>query len=161
MSQPVVYFDVSELVKDLSTISKLSTEQITENIFEDFGSRIQASAQEKAPVKTGVLKESIQYKVNGGTLTIEATAPYAEFQEFGTATRGEFPKGPYIIRPKKAKYLVFSIDGKQIRTKKVIHPGIPAHPYLRPAAMEVMGPLLDKLADRGQAMILKGPNSTL
>lgn len=159
--KPVVYFDVTELVKDLKTVSTLSTEQITENIFEDLGSRIQAAAQEKAPVKTGALRESIQYDAQGGTLTIEATVPYALFQEFGTAARGEFPKAPYIIRPKKAKYLVFDINGKQVRTKRVLHPGVPAHPYLRPAAMEVMGELLNKLADKGQAMILKGPNSTL
>ena len=159
--QPVFSLDVSDLAKDLSTISELSPAQITENIFNDLGSQIVAKAQSNAPFKTGALKNSIEYEASANKLVIDVGVPYGTFQEFGTGVRGEFSGTTYDIRPKRAKFLRFVVGGKVVYTKHVRHPGIRAHPYLRPAAIEVLGPLLDKLADRGQAMIVKGPNSTL
>lgn len=161
VNEPVIYFDITALVRDLKQVSELTTEQITENVLQDIGKEITINAQQRAPVKTGKLRQSIHYFVRGGTLTIDASAEYAPFIEFGTGSRGEFPGKPYVIKPKKGKYLVFKAGGKTIYTKQVTHPGIAAQPYLRPAAIDVMGPLLDKLAERGQALIVKGPNSAL
>ena len=161
MTDPIAYVDISTLVSDLRTISTLSTGEITENIFRDYGAKIEALAKAKAPHKTGALKSSITHHASQDSLVISAGASYAMYQEFGTASRGEFNGSPYEIRPKKGKYLVFYVNGKRVVTKKVTHPGIPARPYLRPAVMEGFGELFDKLAERGQAMILKGPNSDL
>ena len=161
--KPVVYLDITTLVKDLTTVSELSPEQITENIFEDIGSQIQDLARQKAPMKSGALRDSITYEVkDGNTLILDAAVDYATYQEFGTGTRGEFPGKPYKIRPKKpGGKLVFKIKGKTVFAREVTHPGVTPHPFLRPAVMEALGPLLDKLADKGQAMIIKGPRSTL
>lgn len=160
-SDPVVYLDVKDLAHDLQQVSDLSPEQITSNILNDFGGRITQLAQEKAPRKTGRLASSISYVVNRDQLIIEVKAPYGMYQEFGTGTRGEFNGQPYTIRPKKKQYLKFRAGNRTIYTKVVHHPGIPAHPFLRPAVTEALGALFDKLAERGQAMILKGPNSAL
>ena len=161
MAEPVVYLDIKDLVKDLSTISQMSTEQITENVLSDIGRSIAELARQKAPRDTGALASSIGYEVVGDRLTIEVKVPYGMYQEFGTGSRGEFSGSSYEIRPKNAKYLKFQAGGRTIYTKKVTHPGVKAQPFLRPAVTESMGPLFDKLADRGQAMILKGPNSVL
>ena len=159
---PVFYFDVTELANDLSTISELTPAQITENILQDVGSRIVDNARQRAPKKTGKLSSSITYKVTNGTkLEVDVSVPYGTYQEFGTGTRGEYPGRPYIITPKQAKVLRFTAGGQTIYTKRVNHPGIPARPYLRPAAQEELGTLLDKLSEKGQAMIVKGPNSAL
>lgn len=161
--KPVIYFDITNLVSDLTEISELTPAQITENILEDVGADITESARQKAPVKTGALRESINYTVtDGNTLTIDSPLVYATYQEFGTGTRGEYPGKPYKIRPRKpGGRLVFKVNGRTIRAKEVTHPGVAPQPFLRPAAMEVMGPLLDKLSEKGQAMIVKGPRSTL
>ena len=162
MNESVIYFDISALVSDLKTVSELSTEQITENVLQDIGSKIVAEAKQRSPVKTGHLRDSISYIVQDGTLKIEASATYADYIEFGTGSRGEFNGSPYVIKPKKrGGVLVFKVGGQTVFARKVTHPGIKAQPYLRPAAMEVMGPLLEKLADRGQALIVKGPKSAL
>jgi len=159
---PVFYLDVTELANDLSEISELTPAQITENILRDVGSRIVDNARQRAPKKTGRLSTSISFKVTKGSkLEIDVGAPYGTYQEFGTGTRGEFPGRPYVITPKQAKVLRFTAGGKTVYTRKVTHPGIPARPYLRPAAIEEVGPLLDKLTEKGQALIIKGPNSAL
>ncbi len=50
------------------------------------GSRLQQSAQEKAPVDTGVLKRSIMLEIKDSGLTAEseATVNYAGYVEYGT-----------------------------------------------------------------------------
>ena len=161
MADSIAYVDIRELVKDLQTVSNLSSGQITENIFRDYGAKIEALAKEKAPHKTGALKSSITHHASQETLEIVAGVDYAMYQEFGTASRGEFHGAPYTITPKNAQFLVFYVNGKRVVTKKVTHPGIKARPYLRPAVKEAFGELFDKLAERGQAMIVKGPNSDL
>lgn len=159
--KPVVYLDLSDLSKDLAEISDLRPEQITENIFRDIGPEIEQRARDNAPVDTGELRDSISHHVDGTTLTIRVGKEYGMYQEFGTASRGEWPGQPYTILPKKGKYLKFKVNGKWVFAKKVTHPGVKPQPFLRPAVMETLGDLLDKLAERGQGYILKGPRSTL
>lgn len=161
MSSPVVYTDLKTLSKDLSEISDLSPDEITENIMNDLGPKIVGEAQARAPRKTGALAQSIKYTAENGVLKVFASAKYANFQEFGTASRGEFGGAPYTIVPKKAKALRFMSNGRAVYTRRVLHPGIPARPYMRPAAIAVLGPLMNALLDRGQALIVKGPNSVL
>lgn len=161
MSDPIAFVDISTLVSDLRSISSLSSGQITENIFREYGAKIDAIAKSNAPFKTGALKNSITHHASQESLEIVADVPYAMYQEFGTASRGEYGGAPYVITPKKGKYLVFYVNGKKVVTKKVTHPGVPAHPYLRPAVQEAFGELYEKLAEKGQAMIVKGPNSDL
>lgn len=161
MKPTVTKVDITNLVHDLSEISELSSAQITENILNDFGQRIVEEAKVLVPVKSGTLKESISYQVNGPELEVDASAEYADFVEFGTASRGEYPGKPYPITPKKGKYLKFTINGRTVYSKKVMHPGISAQPYLRPAAIKATEELFPKLLDLGQVLIVKGPKSAL
>lgn len=67
-----------------------------------------------------------------------------KFNEFGTATRGERPSPAYLILPKVKKALSNHKKGGKSPfpygffgpVKSVIHPGIPARPFMRPAAQE-------------------------
>ena len=61
-----------------------------------------------------------------------ALAPYALIQNFGGVTR------PHEIVAKNSWPLHFVVDGKDVYTRKVKHPGsvIPARPYIEPAWME-------------------------
>ena len=160
-NDPIIYADITKLVKDLDEISQLDADQITKNIFEDLGKEIVEGAKQKAPRKTGKLANSITSSVKDGKLTIEVGVPYGMYQEFGTGTRGEFNGKPYTIVPRNAKYLKFKINGKTVYTKKVVHPGIPASPYLRPAALETFDKLFPKLVEQGAAYVVKGPKSAL
>jgi hypothetical protein len=73
-------------------------------------------------VKVHKLREAL-YKVG-------STEKYGLWLEFGT--------GPYIIRPKKGKFLRFrGSDGNWVTTTEVHHPGIKARPWLRPALAKV------------------------
>ena len=159
--KPVVYMDLTDLSKDLSEISELTPAEITENIFRDIGPEIVELAKQKAPVDTGKLRDSITHEVSEGRLTISVGAQYGMFQEFGTASRGEFPGQPYKIRPKNGKYLKFKVGKRTVYAKEVTHPGVYPQPYLRPAVLDSLGDLFGKLAERGQAQILKGPRSNL
>jgi HK97 gp10 family phage protein len=161
INEPVIKLDIEELVDDLQAISDLPPEQITQNVLDDIGREITTKAKELAPVKTGKLKESITYKVHRGELTVEVGVDYGMFQEFGTASRGEFPGRPYKIRPKNGKYLRFKSGGRWVYAKEVTHPGVKPQPFLRPGAILAMGDLYKTLAKKGQAMILKGPNSNI
>jgi HK97 gp10 family phage protein len=155
---PIVNSDITELVEDLAAISEKSPEEITGNIFNVLGMEIMGNARAKAPVRTGRLRDSIDYKISGNQLIIGPHVPYAPYMEFGTGSRGEFGGSEYIIRPRTKPYLKFKINGKWISTKEVHHPGISPRPFMRPAVEEAMGDLADKLAERGALMITKGPN---
>ena len=157
--QPLVHADITELVKDLSEVSDLSPDEITKNILEDIGALAVAKAKEKAPVDTGALRQSIDYKVRGATLEIVAGVPYAMYQELGTGTRGEFPGEEYVIKPKTAKVLAFEVGGQKVFARQVRHPGVAAQPYLRPGAKEAIDELVPRLAEMGKVKILRGPNA--
>lgn len=117
------------------------------------GDKIAQDATRIAPIKAGRLKRSITRsnpKKNGNnwSVTIGTDVEYARAQEFGSglhATRG--PKQKIKIVPKKQKggkkALAFkwpgapsglepSASGKFV-FKSIMHPGVKAQPYLRPA----------------------------
>lgn len=154
---PIVHSDITELVEDLATISGKSPQSITGNVFQTLGEDIVRKAREKAPVKSGALRSSIAYRVDGNELIIGPHVPYAPYMEFGTGSKSEFGGQPYEIKPKSGKYLKFQSNGKTVFVKKVMHPGVDPRPFMRPAVEEAMGGLADKLAERGALMITKGP----
>jgi len=89
---------------------------------------VEGKAKEKVHVgkkNGGTLRQSITRLVKGITAYVGTPLEYAPHEEFGTR--------PHVILPKNKKYLSFMIGGKRIFTKKVNHPGTPAHPFLRPA----------------------------
>lgn len=70
---------------------------------------VSGKAKEYAPVKTGNLRRSITYAVEGSKGIVGTNVSYAPFLEFGTKGHG----------PKSAPFLSFEIDGKRINTKWV------------------------------------------
>lgn len=89
---------------------------------------VEGKAVEKVHVgkiNGGTLKQSITRLVQGTRAFIGTPLEYAPYEEFGTR--------PHVIKPKNGKFLVFTIGGKKIFTKKVNHPGNKPHPFLRPA----------------------------
>ncbi len=86
---------------------------------------VEGKAVEKVHVRSGALRQSITRKVGKLKAYVGTPLEYASHEEFGTR--------PHVIVPKNKKFLSFMIGGKRIFTKKVNHPGTPAHPFLRPA----------------------------
>jgi HK97 gp10 family phage protein len=88
---------------------------------------VQKTAQEYCPVDTGALQASITIDppVEGDASVTGAVGPhmaYASYQEYGTGMRGD-PSAPYS-----------HVEG---------WPGIPAHPFMRPAMDEARGQIKD------------------
>ena len=100
------------------------------------------------PVKTGALRASLFAKVVGRTkVEIGATALHGIFVEEGTR--------PHEIRPVRASVLRFEIGGKVIYTKRVMHPGTRAQPFVRPSAI-LIKELIPELMWREIRHYLKG-----
>lgn len=82
-----------------------------------------------APVDTGMLKNSIDYKVDGNSINIYM-AKHGLYVEFGTA--------PRIIKPKNAKAIPFE-DG-ELKT----HPGTRPNPFIRTTVRTKMADIIKK-----------------
>lgn len=85
---------LNETIKELNRFKQQGVEAIKANI-EASGYIMQNDAMQRVPVDLGQLKNSIRidFKDNGLTVVMVATAPYAAFQEFGTGGRVSVPKG--------------------------------------------------------------------
>ena len=97
---------------------------------------VASEAQAIVPVDTGELQSSIgtgPVELVGSTVrgTVEATAPYAAYVEYGTGQRGEASAGagPGPYSPS--------------------WPGMPAQPYMRPALDSARPAILDAFAKQG------------
>lgn len=147
--------DLTKLAEDLGKASK-NADREAQKVLVRAGEEIAAEMRNRAPVKTGRLSSSIQVWVVPGKVTIGPDVFYAAFVEFGTGTRGEFPTGPYVIKPVRAQSLTFKVGGKWVSTREVIHPGIRPKPFARPAAQDYLNRLSEMVADVGVEMITGG-----
>jgi hypothetical protein len=90
------------------------------------GRRITLAAKAKVGVKTGRLRRSIHMRhfrdTRGQYVWIGSEVNYALMHHEGTR--------PHLIRPNRAKILVFTKRGQVIRTSLVHHPGTRANKYL-------------------------------
>lgn len=78
-----------------------------------------------APFKSGTLRRSIRMKQGEDMVRVGTNLIYARIQDQGG-----------VIRPKKAKFLRFKINGRWITTKKVTIPKYKGRGYLTPAYQE-------------------------
>jgi len=152
--------DLTGLADDLQNAGA-SVEESVNYLIQTTAQQVKDLAQVMAPKKRGNLADSIGIQYFPGGAIIGPGVHYGVFQEFGTATRGEFPGPIYLIRPVRANTLAFQINGKWVFTKLVKHPGIPPHPYMRPALQQAVSPFGETLASMGVAQITKGPHSAL
>lgn len=88
-------------------------------------------------VRTGRLRDSIKLLPVANGVRIyqdEGEAPYGRFHEFGVMRSWE-------IRPRDPNgVLHFTVGGKEIFTKRVVHPGLPERSFLRRGVQEKLGP---------------------
>ena len=151
--------DLSELAADLRAAGDQAP-NLAHNLVRDTASTVVQLASAKAPRKSGTLANSIHVRWDGDLVAyVGPGVRYGVYQEFGTGTRGEFGGDFYQIKPKAASVLVFTIGGRTVYAKTVNHPGIRPHPYMRPALIEALGPMAEKLAERGMLSITKGPKA--
>lgn len=159
---PAASAELRDLAAHLAQASGNGIEKEALDLIQRTAMQIQQLSQGAAPRKTGKLANSIRITwTDKLSATIGPSVPYGVYQEFGTGTRGEYPGKIYEIRPKTKPYLVFKVNGKTVVARVVHHPGIKAHPYMRPATIAALEPFADQLAERGQLLIIKGPGSTL
>jgi len=153
------YADLTSLVADLTAASQQGMEDVAKKIIKGAAESVQLEAQSLAPIKTGRLRDSITIKyINPLKAVVGTDVDYGVYQEYGTGLRGEFPGKMYEIKPKKGKVLSFTVSGKRVFAKIVRHPGIKAHPFMRPALTNALGKELTKnLAEAGALIITKGP----
>lgn len=160
----VAYADLSGLANNFAAASGQSFQRAAADLVTSYANQVASIAQSLAPVKTGALKDSIT--VHRPTAMSAVIGPatsihYAAYQEFGTRSRGEFGGPAYSIEPKrKGGLLVFTVGGKKVVTRRVkAHPGIPPHPFLRPAFERIVTPFGQGLADLGKSYVIYGPNA--
>lgn len=86
---------------------------------------------------TGRTKK-FSYRPEEDGVVLFATDKKAVWFHFGTGKFG--PKGaPFTILPKNGKFLVFTIGGRKVFARKVVHPGMPRR-FLLPVEEQGMPP---------------------
>jgi HK97 gp10 family phage protein len=158
------YANLVGLSKNFAAASGQTFEAAAGQLVTSYGNQVTQIAQSLAPVKTGALKESITVHYPSRLTAVISPASnigYARYQEFGTSTRGEFGGAAYEIKPKQpGGVLAFRVGGKLVITSRVKqHPGVPPHPYLRPAFERVVTPFGQSLAELGGSYVVYGPHA--
>jgi len=106
-----------KLIVDEADLEKKFNQALNE-----IGLNISQAFAEAAPVDTGFLKNSFTYKIDTDNNIIILAADYLDYVLYGTP--------PHIITPKNKKFLRFKVDGKEVFTKKVKHPGTAPNPFI-------------------------------
>jgi HK97 gp10 family phage protein len=82
MSVTVEIKGIQAAIARVREVAKVSGEVLAATA--EAGAEMQSEARDLAPVDTGTLVKSIQFRMNGQMATVEAKAGYAGFVEFGT-----------------------------------------------------------------------------
>jgi HK97 gp10 family phage protein len=155
----VAYADLSGLAENFARASGQDFRTAAADLVNSYAVQTASLAQSFAPVDTGDLRDSITIQRPSPLTAVigPVGVAYAVYQEFGTATRGEFGGSVYEIRPKKpGGVLVFQVGGRTVYAKFVKHPGIPPHPYMRPAFERIVTPFGQSLAQLGGSYVKYG-----
>ncbi len=94
------------------------------------GDLIAKTMKQKAPVRTGFLKNSIVIRKGKSHVEVSPTASYAAYVEFGTK--------PHIIEPANASVLAFEVGGQTVFAKRVQHPGFPGRFFVKSTKEECL-----------------------
>jgi len=82
--------NIDKVIKNMDKYNDEIQDKIKQ-VLADGGMKIQTEAQSRAPVRTGTLRASIEYKPEGMQVQVVATADYAAFVEFGTRNQEAQP----------------------------------------------------------------------
>lgn len=156
MSLPAAAGDLRALTAALSQAADQAPQLVGAKVIRQAAEDIEVRAASLAPHRSGRLAESITVVYLGPlTAVIGPSAIYGVFQEFGTGQRGEFPRGPITIRPKNGTgFLRFTVNGKTIYARQVVSPGVPPHPFMRPAFTGEMQMITANVARLGGQLAL-------
>lgn len=156
---------LAQLEKKLSGLTKAEVQELTPEVLRTLLA-IQAIAKGRVRVRTGRLRNSIDYEMDAEPTMVRGRAgtnvEYAPFEEFGTA--------PHVIRAKDGGVLAFKGNARQsIKTRKirkdtvfateVHHPGTRANPFMFPAFEQVRPDHLRRVAaamDRAHRRVAGG-----
>ncbi len=129
MSAEIQIEGLKGLQETLEKLAKKDSRRITRRGIAKIGQVIRKEMRNRAPIKTGLLRNSIGYKtfrsVGGfrGTVGPGPKVFYARFLEYGAAR--------HFIPSKNAAERFVVIGGKVF--SRVDHPGTSPRPFLRPA----------------------------
>jgi len=138
----VKIYNTDAIIKRLEASPQKMIEQ-SKIIIDEAVIEIAAKAKQKAPIRTGALKNSIRHSkfVLGKGASVSAgnvNVRYAPYVEFGTGTRFQIPVYPNINMSDLETY---ALSFK--KSKKVI--GVPYRPYMFSAYSEVFTSMIKKL----------------
>ena len=138
--------------------NKIFTDEVMARVRDKVGRFIRDEAKRKCPTDNGMLRNSLQYKVEGDIVTVFSDLPYANYVEYGTGIYhineegGSEPHLEWDIVPVNGKALKFETGRKGrlasgkgpgsaniVFAKKVHQVGMQAHPFLRPAYHQNIG----------------------
>jgi HK97 gp10 family phage protein len=116
------------------------------------GAFVRDEAKRRCPVDNGVLRSSLQYRVEGDSVRIFSDLDYSKFIEYGTGVFHINEKGqpePHIgwdivpvnkkaLEPDRKRRLAEGGKKNMIFAKKVHIEGMHAQPFLRPAVHQNM-----------------------
>lgn len=109
---------------------------------------VQTAASVKAPKDTNRLANSIHAdRLEPMHWVVGTDLYYAKEVEFGT--------GPHPITPDEKKALKFTDGGEVVFASRVMHPGTPAQPYLRPALLEHQSDLVENIEEAIEELFLE------
>ena len=103
--------------------------RVVERFIERLADRTEEVMREKAPERTGRLKQSIRKIVKPSRAVIGPTVPYAIYVEYGTK--------PHEILPVHARALRFEVEGRIVFAARVWHPGTRPQPFVRETAEQI------------------------
>jgi hypothetical protein len=128
-------------------------EEVKARILDRIGVMVKNEAIRNCPTDLGQLRQSIDYKVEGNTVTIFSELSYAAYMEYGTGifhideNGNPDPHGEWDIVPVNAQALRFEVGRKArlvakrgpktaniVFAKKVHMVGVHPRAFLRPAA---------------------------
>lgn len=108
---PTIKFEgITKLTKDMK--KNLNMDAV-KNIVKQNGAEMQGKAQRNAPVDTGTLKRSIGLEISKGGMsaTVEPSAEYAAYVEFGTR---HMNAQPYLKPAFESQSVQFEKDMKKL-----------------------------------------------
>jgi hypothetical protein len=160
----VAAIELAEFAEDMAAASGMSVVEASRLVVRDSAIQTLQLAQMFAATDTGQMRSQIKivYEEGGMSAKVVAMAPHSVYIEFGTGMHNELlppaQRRPYVIEPRRPDGVLRFVtkDGDVVFTRRVIHPGIKAQPFMRPAAERVADAFARGLAEAATKTIIEG-----
>lgn len=132
--------NLDRVVEEFKKAPTVVNERLQKGV-KEAGKTILSIEKKEAPVATGTLRRTIEFRYRPISAMIFPTSGYAVFIEEGTGLYG--PRKSYIM-PKRAKVLAFKVNGKMVFAKKTR--GQKANPFVQ-RTRDKAEPKINKIFD--------------